>query len=347
MDDKIPSKADLERWTGLSNVGSGMPTLGSVMRIPVSKDEIGPNLMSNERHPGLLTEAYKFLQTNLEFAALGTSGLGSLLVTSAVPGEGKTTTAMNLAVTMAREGKSVILVDADLRKPALHRAFDLGDRKGVTNYALGDATLEEVMASTTVENLRVVPCGPMPPDSTVVLRSPKMKDLIQRLVDEGDIVILDSPPLLSVTDPMLLAPLVTGVLMVVDVETTGRNAVKRGAETLKQATPPFAGTVLNKVSGGRGGYYGYYHYYDYNYGDGDQTAQSRNGTFGILSKVFAGRRKRDALNGPTTESSAATGSKVSEQNELGLRRRRHRNANSVRGVLSATWQRIWRNGGGN
>ena len=170
LDDKIKSESDLENLTGISNLGSGMPTLGSVARMPVAKGEIGPSLLSSDQQPSSLTESYKFLRTNLEFAAMGTSGIKTLLVTSSIPGEGKTTTASNLAISMAREGIKVILLDADLRKPTLHRTFKLQGHKGLTNFALGDATLEETMALTEIQNLRVVPSGPVPPDSTVVLR---------------------------------------------------------------------------------------------------------------------------------------------------------------------------------
>ena len=341
LDDRITSESDLENLTGISNLGSSMPTLGSVARMPVAKGDLGPTLLSSDHQPSSLTESYKFLRTNLEFAAIGTSGIKTLLITSSIPGEGKTTTATNLAISMAREGISVVLLDADLRKPALHKTFGLQGHKGLTNFALGDASIEEIMAPTEVETLRVIPCGPVPPDSTVVLRSAKMRELIQRLQNEADIVILDSPPLLSVTDPMLLVPLVDGVLMVVDIKTTGRNAVKRGADTLKQGSPRIYGTVLNKVTDRTSGYY--YHYY-YDYKAGDESAKATNGSFnlfskfpngsfGLLSKVLTSRSKRRSSPNITSD-------------ELEQQPLRSRNGSTVKEFVTSAVERFRRNGKG-
>ncbi len=342
LDDRITSESDLENLTGISNLGSGMPTLGSVARMPVAKGDMGPTLLSSNHQRSSLTESYKFLRTNLEFAAIGTSGIKTLLITSSIPGEGKTTTATNLAISMGREGISVVLLDADLRKPALHKTFGLQGRKGLTNFALGDASIEEIMAPTEVETLRVIPCGPVPPDSTVVLRSAKMKELIQRLQNEADIVILDSPPLLSVTDPMLLVPLVDGVLMVVDIKTTGRNAVKRGANTLKQGSPRIYGTVLNKVMDRTSGYY--YHYYYYDYKADDESAKATNGSFnlfskfpngsfGLLSKVLASRSKRRSSRNITSD-------------ELEQQPHQSRNGSTVKEFVTSAVERFRRNGKG-
>ena len=151
------------------------------------------------------------------------------------------------------------------------------------------------MARTPIEGLRVIPSGPLPPDAAQVLRSHRVKEVIEQLKSSADMVIIDSSPLLSVTDPMLLAPLVDGVLLVVDASHTGRDTLKRGAETLSQAHPAVTGTVLNKVSSRAGSYYHYYHYYYYHYyyyGDSEDGAgQGRGGRVAaLLSKVM--RRKR-------------------------------------------------------
>ena len=209
------------------------------------------------------------------------------MITSSSPSEGKTTTAANLAVSMAQGGRSVMLVDSDLRKLTLHRVFGIGNQKGLTNVLVGSASLEEATAKTSVEGLYVMPSGPLPPDASPVLRSSRMKEVIYELKTKVDLVILDSAPLLSVTDPMLLTPLVDGVLMVVDANRTGRDTVKRGAETLLQANPSTVGMVLNKVSSRGNGYYYYYSQYCYYSQNG--TGGRSNGKHGRLSKVFNGR----------------------------------------------------------
>ena len=261
LDNSVKSPEDLRALTG-------MPVLGSVMRYETG-DDLGPISMANEGSHGALAESYKFLQTNLEFASEGNGVPAMLLVTSSSPSEGKTTTAANLAISVAKEGKSVILVDADLRKPALHRIFGLQGSKGLTHLLMQGAELDDVLAETELPSLRVIPSGPIPPDATYILRSSRMNIVTEQLRERAEMVIFDSPPLLSVTDPMVVAPLVDGVLLVVDVHRTGRETVKRGGEILKQAHPALSGAVLNKVTP-RGGasYYYYYYYYHYYSEDG-------------------------------------------------------------------------------
>lgn len=269
----------------------GVTTLGSVLRYP-RQEGISPITLGEDHHLSAVYESYKFLRTNLQFAALGTRGFRTLLVTSASPEEGKTTTAANLAISVAREGKSVILVDSDLRKPAVHRVFDLKEQKGLTNLILGHAELDEVMASTAVDGLKVIPSGPVPPDATMVLGSPKMRELVEQLRAMADVVIFDSPPILAVTDPMILAPIVDCVLMVVDIERTSRDTLRRSADALRQANPAFVGAVMNKIStrGRRGGSYYYYYYYYYS---GDSKNGRRRGSkrLGPLGKLL-GRERR-------------------------------------------------------
>ncbi|MEE9199793.1 MAG: polysaccharide biosynthesis tyrosine autokinase [Dehalococcoidia bacterium] len=288
LDDSIKSPDDLKAITGLS-------TIGVVLHHKTS-DRQRPITLTDEHQDSILAESYKFLRTNLEFAALGTDGIGTLLVTSSSPKEGKTTTATNLAIAIARGGKSVILVDSDLRRPALHRMFDIENQKGLTNLLLGNATLEEVMAPTAVDGLQVIPSGPLPPDATVVLRSPRMKEAVAQFQDAADMVILDSPPLLVVTDPMLLAAMVSGVLLVVDPGTS-RDAVRQAAESLRQANPPLIASMLNKVSTkGKRDYYYYHYYYYYDYyssEDGANVPHRANGRLGFLTRVLRrGHRRR-------------------------------------------------------
>ena len=239
LDDRVRSPEEVKTLTGVD-------ALGSVLRHP-SRNGGRAILESDESRYSTLTESYKFLHTNLEFANLDRAACRTLLITSCSPEEGKTTTAANLATAIAKEGKSVVLVDADLRKPTVHRLFDLGDSKGLTNMLAGTATLSEVTSRTSIPGLSVIPSGPLPPDASVVLRSPKMKGVAEALTNVADMVIFDSPPLLSVTDPLLLMGLVDNVLLVVDVQRTRRGILKRGAATLQHANAPLVGTVLDRV----------------------------------------------------------------------------------------------------
>ena len=313
FDNSIKSPDELKALTG-------MAVLGAVMRQQI-RNGGGPVALSQENRNSAMAESYKFLRTNLEFAALDTQGIKTLLVTSSSPEEGKTTTAANLAISVAQEGQSVILVDSDLRKPAMQRVFNVRDHKGLTNVLVGAATLQEAMSETVVEGLRVIPSGPLPPDAAQVLRSSRMKEVLEELKNSADLVILDSPPLLSVTDPMLLAPLVDAVLMVVDANHTGRDTVKRGAEILMQAHPSPVGTVLNKVTARGGGYYYYYYYYHHGYYD-DGSELKRDGRFGVLSKMFRRGNRRGGPGRATKEIVASILSRIRGNVASHIRHRR-------------------------
>jgi capsular exopolysaccharide synthesis family protein len=170
-------------------------------------------------------ESFRMLATNLEFATLD-GDVRSILVASSVEGEGKSTTAANLAVTMARAGRRVALVDLDLRRPYLHRFFGLGGRAGVTNVALGDAHLEEALAwvdlGDALGDLHVLTTGPLPPDPGEFVGTHQLREILMRLREEFDAVVVDSPPLLHVGDAMRLSAHVDGVLIV-----TQLNLVRR------------------------------------------------------------------------------------------------------------------------
>ena len=272
LDDRVQSAEELRNLTGFRSI-SGVSTVGSVRRYRRARS-YEAMILTNEPATGLV-EAYEFLHTNIEFAAMSMSKLRSLLVTSATPQEGKTTTASNLAISIARAGKSVILVDCDLRRPMLHKIFSTGDAKGLTRLLLETATVEEAMGPTEVEGLSVVPAGPLPPDPSQVIRSSRMRDVVAKLEESSDLVIFDSPPLLAVTDAVLIASLVDGVLLVVDTGHTRRQAVRQSVELLKQANAEIVGAVLNKVSSRNASYYGsYYHDYSSDGVSGNGTGPS-------------------------------------------------------------------------
>jgi succinoglycan biosynthesis transport protein ExoP len=228
-------------------------------------------LFTIQQPKSLVSESYRTLRTNLQFSSPD-KPLRTVVVTSALATEGKTTTAANLAVVMAQAGKQVVLLDGDLRRPALHKVFGLANRAGLTTALVEDSPeLSEYLQGTDVENLRVLTTGPIPPNPQELLGSQRMRELLQRLQEEADVVVVDTPPTLVVADANVLASLTDGVLMVVNAGHTRRAAIQQAADGLRQAGAHLLGGVLNRVDtrGGRNYYYYYYHDYSHYYGDGE------------------------------------------------------------------------------
>ena len=192
-----------------------------------------------------VAEAYRRLRTNLEFASLDSS-LRTLLVTSAGPDEGKSTTLSNLAVSIAQAGRRVILVDGDLRHPRLHELFGLDNRQGLTtvvSQAGGDIPLQE----SGVNGLRVLAAGPLPDIPADLIASPAVETLIATLREQADIVLFDAPPVVTVTDAAVLASKVDGVLLVINAGRTRREYAQRAKALLAQVHARVVGAVLTNA----------------------------------------------------------------------------------------------------
>ena len=192
-----------------------------------------------------VAEAYRRLRTNLEFASLDSS-LRTLLVTSAGPDEGKSTTLSNLAVSIAQAGRRVILVDGDLRHPRLHELFGLDNRQGLTTVvgqASGDIPLQE----SGVNGLRVLAAGPLPDIPADLIASPAVETLIATLREQADIVLFDAPPVVAVTDAAVLASKVDGVLLVINAGRTRREYAQRAKAVLAQVHARVVGAVLTNA----------------------------------------------------------------------------------------------------
>lgn len=191
-------------------------------------------------------EAYRSLRTNLEFYSLD-HPLRTLLVTSPAPDEGKSTTLANLGVINAQAGKRIILLDGDLRRPRLHELFGLSNNTGVTTAILNpEAPLP--LQNTTVPNLRVMTSGPLPPNPADLLASARMKALLDHLVTEADLVLLDAPPVILVTDAVVLAAKVDGVLLVVSAGQTRREHAQRARDLLAKVNARLIGAVLTNAA---------------------------------------------------------------------------------------------------
>ncbi len=190
-------------------------------------------------------EAYRTLRTNLTFAALD-KPIETFVVTSAAPGEKKSTVLANLAVTMAQGERRTILVDADLRRPGLHEIFGVANDRGLTTMIVEEAALEEPpLIDVGVDNLWLVPSGPLPPNPTDILGSRKMEQVIAALKARADVVLFDAPPVIAVTDATVLGTKVDGVLLVVCAGRTRREHAQRARELLERVHVRIVGAVLN------------------------------------------------------------------------------------------------------
>lgn len=210
--------------------------------------------LTDPRSP--ISEAYRALRTNLSFYSLD-NPLRSLVVTSPATAEGKSTTIANLAVTMAQSGRKTILVDCDLRRPSLHTLFDLKSEPGLTTAVLNDES-ELPLQETGVENLWLLTSGPKPPNPADLLGSRKIDQLLERLNAEADIILLDAPPVIAVTDAAVLGAKVDGVLLVINAGKTRRDHSERAKEMLKKAKVRIIGAALTNApkDASIGDYYG-------------------------------------------------------------------------------------------
>ncbi|WP_375004546.1 CpsD/CapB family tyrosine-protein kinase [Bacillus velezensis] len=196
-------------------------------------------------HKSLVAEQYRTIRTNIEFSSVQTH-LRSILVTSSVPGEGKSFSAANLAAVFAQQEKKVLLVDADLRKPTIHETYQLENVQGLTNVLVGNASLGETVQKTLIDNLYVLTSGPTPPNPAELLSSKAMGELIQEMYSLYSLVIFDSPPLLAVADGQILANQTDGSVLVVLSGKTKMDTVQKARDALQQSKAKLLGALLNK-----------------------------------------------------------------------------------------------------
>jgi non-specific protein-tyrosine kinase len=227
---------------------AGLGTLGTILRMPGDKGRSEMYRLATLLYPrSYVAEAYRTLRTNIEFASVGVP-FRTLLVTSSIPGEGKTVTAANLAVTFAQSGRRVILVDADLRKPGVHLVFNTPNAHGLTTLLRSDeVSLDAVAQVTEQDHLRVLTTGPLPPNPAELLGSPRMQVILERLKVGGDLVIFDSPPLRAVTDSAILSSFLDGTVLVIDAERSRRPDVRLARAALDRAGATVFGAVLNGI----------------------------------------------------------------------------------------------------
>lgn len=270
MDTSIKNIEDITNYIGLEVIGTipymkfgkgrGRRRRGTYAAVS-NESQIDECIVTQHDPKSPVSEAYRTLRTNFQFATIKQKPK-TIMVTSAVPGEGKTTTAVNMAVTMADCGIRVLLVDTDLRRPNVHRVLKMGRGPGLADVLRGNAELSSVIRKTSVENMWVISSGRVPPNPSELIGSARMQRLMDRLSSQFDLVVCDAPSILVVTDPVLLATHVDTAVLVVSVNNARRETIQRAHKLLDAASVQVAGVVLNGLEANRRHYYYYYYYYE-------------------------------------------------------------------------------------
>lgn len=260
LDDTVKSFDDIEEYSG------GLPVLGTIPRVEGWRRKGVAHLAIKEDATSAASEAYRTLRTAVQFLSLD-EPKHVIGITSAVPDEGKTTTVANLALSFARAGQRVIVVSFDFRKPKLHTFFNVSNEAGVTSVLLGRHTLKEALQQVEGESLlRVLPSGPVPPNPAEILALNHVVELVDALSRSAEVVLVDCPPVLPVTDTLLVSRLVDGMLVLTRAGGTKKPDLRRTVELLNQVRAPILGMIVNSVP--RRGGYAYEYGYGYGYGYG-------------------------------------------------------------------------------
>jgi succinoglycan biosynthesis transport protein ExoP len=256
LDASVASRADVEERLGLSFIGA-MP--------PLKAEDGSPTDLFIHRHPrSPAAEMCRAIRTNLLFMSPD-KPFRTVVVSSAGPSEGKSTVVINLGMVMAQTGTRVLLMDTDMRRPRLHKAFGVPDDTGVSSLVVGEGSLEGAIKSTDVPNLFVLPCGPLPPNPAELLHTRAFSELLGKLRERFDCILLDSPPLGPVSDALVLSKQADGILLVLKAGGTHRDQAKRAIRSLRDVKAHVIGALLNHVDvrGGRSEYSAYNYYRSY------------------------------------------------------------------------------------
>ena len=219
--------------------------------------QTGRNLIANSDPRSPVSEQYRTIRTNIQFSAVDQE-IKTLMVTSAGPGEGKSTTVANLAIVFAQQGKKVLLIDADLRKPTIHYTFRQENHTGLTNVLTKQAKIEKAVQKTDIENLYTLTSGPIPPNPAELLGAKTMDEFLETASEQFDLVLFDTPPVLAVTDAQVLSNKCNGAIMVVYSGKTETDAAIKAKELLVAAKAKLLGVVLNHKKQKDSQYYYYY-----------------------------------------------------------------------------------------
>jgi succinoglycan biosynthesis transport protein ExoP len=261
------------RTTEQAQAISGLPPLGMIplgsktaragsssKRLVLASSNEAVELITHARPQSQMAESYRALRTSLLLSHLGAPPK-VIMVTSALPQEGKSTTSINCAVVLAQKGVRVLLIDCDLRRPSIHKTLGMGPRSGLSNVLTGSITLKQaITVAPTLPNLDVLPAGTPPPNPAELLASTNMRDVLAELRDQYDHIVLDTPPTLSVTDAVVLSPRADAIVLVIRSGSTTKQALRRSRDILMQVNARVSGVLLNAVDLSSPDYYYYYEY---------------------------------------------------------------------------------------
>lgn len=290
LDTRVKTRAHAADASGTAVIGS----------LPFDKARPAQPLVDFGANRSISGEAFRQIRTNLQFLDVD-SPPKVLTVTSSLPGEGKTTTAINLAHILAESENRVILVDADLRRPRVSSYLDLVGEVGLTTVLSGQAGLEDVLQQTTNPNLQVLAAGKHPPKPTELLQSELMRSLLSELRGRADYVVLDAPPLLPVADATVLSTVTDGALLVVRHGATKRDQLARAASHLRAVDAPLLGVIINRAPVKSGDGYDYYYYDEVGADDGVGAGRDEDsgGARGVANAPAASHRAAERTSQPT------------------------------------------------
>ena len=266
LDNTVRTTEQAQMISGFAPLG--MIPLGSrtsregekTKRLIIASSKEAVELVTQVRPQSQMAESYRALRTSLLLSNLGAPPK-VIMITSALPQEGKTTTSINCAVVLAQKGVRVLLIDADLRRPSIHKTLGIGPRSGLSNVLTGSATLQDAITrSSVLPNLSVLSAGTPPPNPAELLASTNMRDVLNELRGQYDHIVIDTPPTLSVTDAVVLSPRADAVVLVIRSAQTTKQALRRSRELLMQVNAKVAGVLLNAVDLTSPDYYYYYEY---------------------------------------------------------------------------------------
>jgi polysaccharide biosynthesis transport protein len=264
LDNRIKSPDEIKTHLGL-------PALGFLPVLPKTLLASGKVLINNGVPPNF-AEAFRAIRTNILFSSAA-KGSKSIVITSSVPGEGKTMVSSNLAIALAQSGQRVLIIDADMRRPKVHEVFDLPQEPGLSNVLVGNAKASESVKKTSVQGLWYLGAGLIPPNPAELLGSVRFHDFLTSLREHFDWVVIDSPPVMAVTDAVVVSNVASGVLFVIGAEMTSRHVAARALDQLGGANACVVGAVLNRVDIEGNPYY-YSHYYRREYAQYYVASQS-------------------------------------------------------------------------
>jgi capsular exopolysaccharide synthesis family protein len=289
LDNTVKGPEDVEKLTGLPSLGiipflspDGLkkraenggykPVYGTEAQL---REETMPEISEIELITHLypkfsISEDYRTVRSSILFSHADSSPK-TISFTSTLPQEGKTATVSNLAVSFSQLEGKVLLIDADLRKPRLHKVFKMRNMVGLSSYLTGKVSFDEAIQKIPIENIWVIPSGPHPPNPAELLNSKRMKDLLAQVKDRFDHILIDTPPVLAVIDPVIVSSLVDCTVFVVKAGKTTRKPMVKAIEEIQKAKAEIVGVIFNEVKIGRQGQGApYYHYYQYEYASSEQ-----------------------------------------------------------------------------